>query len=488
LGGDDGAMPPVAPLSDLPVEFGLALAIALGLLATALIGLVGSGRARLRERRAADRPVRDVRWRAVEEARLRAEAASEAKSRFLATVSHEFRTPLNGILGMAALLRDTGLSAEQLTYVDAVTGSAEAFLSLVEEILDFSRIEAGHIELVEAPFAPEALVQGVTELLAPRAQGKGIEIACFVERDVPALVVGDRDRLRQVLFNLAGNAVKFTQAGGVGITLRRGPGGLSITVDDTGPGIEPDRLQRIFDEFEAGPSPESGTGLGLAITRRILARMGGAIRVESALDKGSRFEVSLPLDDAPESSGASEPATRRSPDFKDVSVLILGPSPFELAFLSRRLREGGAHVRRALDQAEAATALERGRFDVFLVDAAIGEERAREMAALARRAGVGRAIVLVSPFERREFGPPGAAGFDAYLMKPVRARSLAGAAARGRAGSDVIAPGVPASPTVSAHRTARARAPGRGQRRQCPRRPESAGEARRARRLGPRRS
>jgi signal transduction histidine kinase/DNA-binding response OmpR family regulator len=360
--------------------------------------------------------------RALDEARARAEAANEAKSRFLATISHEFRTPLNGILGMASLLVETGLDAEQATYVGAIRSSAEAFVSLIEEVLDFSKIEAGRIDLVAEPFAVEPVVQGVVELLAPRAQGKGIEISGFVARSVPALVTGDRDRLRQVLVNLAGNAVKFTENGGVGLSVERQGDELIFAVDDTGPGIASDRLERIFQEFEqeATPSRDSGTGLGLAITRRIVAYMGGEVGVNSALGRGSRFEVRLPL----RADAASAPVAPDHMSAAGARVLILAPSPFQAGFLARTLREAGARAFCAETPEEALRALSRRQVDTFIADCALGETAIRAVAREARLRGVRRAIVLLSPFERRDLGSPHAAGFDAYLVKPVRARSL----------------------------------------------------------------
>jgi signal transduction histidine kinase/CheY-like chemotaxis protein len=389
-------------------------------------------RAKLREQTAATE-------RALAQARDLADAANRTKTRLLAMASHEMRTPLNGIIGMSGLLLDTRLTPEQATYAKAVKTSGDALLSLIEELLDQSKIEAGKIELDHTPFALGPLIEDVVELLAPRAHARGIGIAADVDECLPAQLIGDAARLRQVLLNLAGNAIKFTEVGGVALIAEPGaqPGEVRLIVRDTGIGIAAEAQARIFGEFEQADAAifrtYGGTGLGLSISDRIVRRMGGRIELQSTPGQGSTFTVTLPLAAAPEA-----PPGFVVPDLSGKWLMLVAPQSLEAELTARRLARWGAQVRVTHDVAAARAMLPQHRWQAVLIDHTLGAHDAEALADFAAPAAAQR-IVLLTPAVRAEVLPVLSPAFTDYLVKPLRAASLA---ARLSAPVEVAAPSI----------------------------------------------
>jgi len=371
----------------------------------------------------------------------RADAATRAKSDFLAMMSHEIRTPLSGVLGMLHLLLDTPLSERQRHYAQTIRDSGEALLGILNDILDFSKMEAGKLHLQPVDFDLGRVVTSVTTLLSARAREKRVALESALAPDVPRALRGDAGRLRQVLLNLVANAIKFTDAGTVRVEVARldGHQTLRFAVADTGIGIAADAQQRLFQEFsqidDSGGRRFGGTGLGLAISKKIVTAMGGTIGVDSVPGSGSTFWFTLALAPAAGEAAPEAPqALHAEAPLPPLRVLVAEDNPVNQEVTAGILRQRGHHVDIVADGHAAVEAVRAGTYDVVLMDVHMprldGIEATRVIRGLSGGKGDLPIIALSASALRDETERALAAGMNGHLTKPIDPAALAAALAR----------------------------------------------------------
>ena len=395
--------------------------------------------------------------RELEAAKTAAEAAALAKTTFLASMSHEIRTPMNGVIGMTSLLLDTKLSDRQREYVETIRSSGDGLLTIINDILDFSRIDAGKMEIERQPFEPQACIEDAFDLVAVHAEAKSLRLSFDLDASAPRRLIGDGAKVRQILVNLLGNAVKFTDRGEVTVAVTATPRPASPLVDvtfvvaDTGMGIPADRIASLFDSFSQVDASTTrkygGTGLGLAISRKLAELLGGRIWVESTVGQGTRASFAIAAEVAPERRTQGRAARPADPGaaFAGKRVLIVDDHAGTRRSLQRQFEAWRLNAKTAASAAEALRWLDEGqRFDLALLDSQLPVMNGVALAAEIRQRleGATPPIILLSTLARPELDATEV--FAASLTKPLRASRLYNAV------SDVLAPAATTAPPPDA--------------------------------------